>query len=101
MIISRCPKGWTGPKSWNGEPIEGSSRAHVISIPVELEDMEQLDLLAGWLKSYHPEELFDENGKLISELAALPPKGDKRMAANPMSNGGLDPKPLVCSDYRK
>lgn len=101
VIIFRSPKGWTGPKSWNGEPIEGSFRAHQIPIPVDAEDMEHADSLAGWLKSYHPEELFDENGKLIPELAALPPKGDKRMAANPITNGGLDPKPLVLPDYRK
>lgn len=101
VIIFRSPKGWTGPKSWNGEPIEGSFRAHQIPIPVDAEDMEHADSLAGWLKSYHPEELFDENGKLIPELAALPPKGEQRMAANPITNGGIDPKPLVLPDYRK
>ncbi|OLS10547.1 phosphoketolase, partial [Lacticaseibacillus casei] len=101
VIIFRSPKGWTGPKSWNGEPIEGSFRAHQIPIPVDAEDMEHADSLAGWLKSYHPDKLFDENGKLIPELAALPPKGDQRMAANPITNGGIDPKPLVLPDYRK
>jgi xylulose-5-phosphate/fructose-6-phosphate phosphoketolase len=100
MLIFRAPKGWTGPKEWDGEPIENSFRAHQIPIPVDQNDMEHADALTAWLKSYHPEELFDDNGTLKSEIQALAPKGNQRMAKNPITNGGIDPKPLELPDYR-
>ena len=100
LIIFRAPKGWTGPKEWDDAPIEGSFRAHQIPIPVDQNDMEHADALVSWLKSYHPEELFDENGTLKPEIRDLAPKGQQRMAMNPITNGGLDPKPLTLPDYR-
>ncbi|MBA1434074.1 phosphoketolase family protein [Bombilactobacillus bombi] len=100
VIIFRAPKGWTGPKQWDNEPIENSFRAHQIPIPVDQNDMEHADALVEWLKSYHPEELFDENGTLKPEIRALTPKGEQRMAMNPITNGGIDPKPLALPDYR-
>ena len=100
MIIFRAPKGWTGPKYWDNEPIEGSFRAHQIPIPVDQNDMEHADALVEWLKSYRPEELFNEDGSLKPELAALTPKGDKRMAANPHTNPGKLIKDLILPDYR-
>lgn len=101
VIIFRAPKGWTGPKTWAGEPIEGSFRAHQIPIPVNQKDMTHVDALVEWLESYKPEELFDENGTLIPELRALAPKGEQRMSTNPITNGGIDPKDLNLPDYRK
>ena len=100
MIILRAPKGWTGPKTWDGKPIEGSFRAHQIPIPVDSEHMEHADALAEWLKSYKPEELFDENGTLKPEIRATFPDGDARMAANPITNGGKDQKQLDLPDWR-
>lgn len=100
VIIVRTPKGWTGPKTWDGEPIEGSFRAHQIPIPVKRDDMTHADSLEGWLKSYGPDELFDENGVLLPELKALTPKGDKRMAANPITNMGYNTKPLVLPNFK-
>ncbi|ANK60297.1 MULTISPECIES: phosphoketolase [Loigolactobacillus] len=101
MIIFRAPKGWTGPKTWDGEPIEGSFRAHQIPIPVDANDMEHSDSLTAWLKSYRPEELFDEKGSLKPELRNLAPKGMRRMAVNPITNGGIDPHDLRLPDYKK
>ncbi|GAB5054520.1 phosphoketolase family protein [Pediococcus parvulus] len=100
VIIFRSPKGWTGPKTWDGAVIEGTFRAHQIPIPVDQADMQHSDALVDWLKSYKPEELFDENGKLKPEIAAIAPKGDKRMAANPITNGGVKPHDLRLPDYR-
>ncbi|MDV7694592.1 phosphoketolase [Pediococcus parvulus] len=101
VIIFRSQKGWTGPKTWDGAVIEGTFRAHQIPIPVDQADMQHSDALVDWLKSYKPEELFDENGKLKPEIAAIAPKGDKRMAANPITNGGVKPHDLRLPDYRK
>jgi len=101
MIIFRAPKGWTGPKEWDGKPIEGSFRAHQIPIPVEQNDMEHADKLVAWLKSYRPEELFDEIGKLKPEFAEIAPKGDKRMAANPHTNPGKLIRNLILPDFRE
>ncbi|WP_125590015.1 phosphoketolase family protein [Companilactobacillus jidongensis] len=100
VIIFRAPKGWTGPKTWDGVPIEGSFRAHQIPIPVDQNDMEHADALVDWLKSYKPEELFNEDGSLKSEIAEMAPKGTKRMAMNPIVNGGVDPQPLKLPDYK-
>jgi len=89
MIVLRSPKGWTGPKTVDGLPIEGTFRAHQVPLIVDANHPEHLDQLERWLKSYRPEELFDETGRLIPELAALSPKGQHRMGANPHANGGL------------
>lgn len=101
MIIFRAPKGWTGPKEWDGKPIEGSFRAHQIPIPVDQNDMEHADKLVAWLKSYRPEELFDESGKLKPKFAEIAPKGDKRMAANPHTNPGKLIRNLILPDFRE
>ena len=101
MIIFRAPKGWTGPKEWDGKPIEGSFRAHQIPIPVDQNDMEHADKLVAWLKSYRPEELFDESGKLKPEFSEIAPKGDKRMAANPHTNPGKLIRNLILPDFRE
>ena len=101
MIVFRAPKGWTGPKEWDGKPIEGSFRADQIPIPVDQNDMEHADKLVAWLKSYRPEELFDESGKLKPEFAEIAPKGDKRMAANPHTNPGKLIRDLILPDFRE
>lgn len=88
MIVLRTPKGWTGPKEWKGVPIEGTFRAHQVPLTEVRHNPEQLRLLEDWLLSYHPEELFDEYGRLTQELADLAPEGQRRMGANPYANGG-------------
>jgi xylulose-5-phosphate/fructose-6-phosphate phosphoketolase len=88
MIILRTLKGWTGPKEWNGVPIEGTFRAHQVPLTEVKENPEQLKLLEQWMRSYEPEKLFDQNGRLVPELAELAPQGDLRMGANPEANGG-------------
>ena len=98
MIVLRTPKGWTGPKVVDGLQIEGSFRAH--QVPLSMESPEHLDLLKEWLESYHAEELFDEKGRLIPELAELAPKGDARLGANPHANGGLLLQDLCLPDFR-
>lgn len=101
MIVLRTPKGWTGPKQWNNEAIEGNFRAHQVPIPVSAFKMEKIADLEKWLKSYKPEELFDENGTIIKEIRDLAPEGLKRMAVNPITNGGIDSKPLKLQDWKK
>ncbi|MCQ4672006.1 phosphoketolase family protein [Lactonifactor longoviformis] len=98
MIILRTPKGWTGPKIVDSNEIEGTFRAH--QVPMTMEQPEHLELLKEWLLSYHPEELFDENGRLIPELEELAPKGKRRMGANPHANGGLLLRDLRLPDFR-
>ncbi|MGX7352829.1 phosphoketolase [Enterococcus canis] len=94
MIVFRSPKGWTGPKIWDGDPIEGSFRAHQVPIPIDREHMEHADHLVSWMKSYRPEELFTDDGQLVDDIKAiLPPKG-RRMAQNPVTNGGKVLTPL-------
>ncbi|MDA2920617.1 phosphoketolase family protein [Desulfobacterota bacterium AH_259_B03_O07] len=88
MIILQTPKGWTGPKVVDGLPIEGTFRSHQVPLPNVRENPDHLRILEEWMLSYKPEELFDENGGLIPELAELAPKGDRRMGANPHANGG-------------
>ena len=100
IIILRTPKGWTGPKEVNGKEVEGSFRSH--QIPIDLAtNPENIEILEKWLKSYHPEELFDKNGKLKSDIQELAPKGNKRMGANPHTNGGKLLKELNVPDFRK
>ncbi len=98
MIVLRTPKGWTGPKVVDGQQIEGSFRAH--QVPITMEKPEHLEQLKEWMESYHPEELFDENGRLKPEIAELTPKGNARMGANPHANGGLLLKDLRLPDFR-
>jgi len=87
-IILRTPKGWTGPKEVDGLPIEGTFRAHQVPVADVRENAEHLNILEQWMRSYHPEDLFDEHGRFVPELAALAPQGDRRMGANPNANGG-------------
>jgi len=101
MIILRSPKGWTGPKVVDGYKIEGNFRAHQIPIAVSASaPPEHLQLLENWMKSYRPEELFDNNGTLLAELQDLAPKGIRRMGANPHANGGLLLQQLHLPDFR-
>lgn len=100
VVIFRAPKGWTGPKEWDGVPIENSFRAHQIPIPVDQNHMEHIDALLDWMKSYKPEELFNDDGSLKDDIKETIPADDKRMASNPVVNGGLDPKPLTLPDYK-
>jgi xylulose-5-phosphate/fructose-6-phosphate phosphoketolase len=99
MIILRTPKGWTCPAEVDGHKLEGFWRAHQVPLQVR-ESPGHLDLLERWLRSYRPQELFDESGRLIPELKALAPEGDRRLSANPVTNGGLVRKPLRLPDFR-
>lgn len=101
MLILRTPKGWTGPKVSEGKQIEGTFRAHQVPIVVNNENKKNLSLLEEWLRSYKPEELFDEDGKLKKELKELAPTKDKRMGSNINANGGEILKPLRTPDFRK
>lgn len=100
MIILKTKKGWTGPKEVKGNVIEGTFRAHQVPISISRDNPENLRLLEDWLRSYHPEELFTSDGKLISELECMHPTGNRRMSANPVANGGLLLKELRTPDFR-
>lgn len=100
MIILRSPKGWTGPKEVDGKKTEDYWRSHQVPLAEMASNPEHVKLLEAWMKSYKPEELFDESGRLIPELAALAPKGERRMGANPHANGGLLLKDLKMPDFR-
>ncbi len=100
MIVLRTPKGWTGPKVVDGQPVQGTFRAHQAPLSELAKRPEHLRMLEQWMKSYKPEELFDENGRLRPELAELAPKRRRRMGANPHANGGLLLKELKLPDYR-
>lgn len=100
MIILRSPKGWTGPKYVDGKHIEGTFRSHQVPITDPVSNPQHLQQLEEWLKSYKPDELFDRNGRLNSDLADLAPAGDRRMGANPHANGGLLLKDLIMPDFR-
>ncbi len=89
MLVLRTPKGWTGPKVVDGVPVEDTWRAHQVPVMGARQDPEHRRMLEEWMRSYRPEELFDEEGRVVEELAALPPTGDRRMSANPHANGGL------------
>ncbi len=88
MIILRTPKGWTGPKVVDGLPVEGTFRAHQVPLATVRENPQHLQMLEAWMKSYRPEELFDDEGRLVAHLAEMAPKGERRMGANPHVNGG-------------
>jgi xylulose-5-phosphate/fructose-6-phosphate phosphoketolase len=101
MIILRTPKGWTGPKEVDGVPTEGTFRSHQVPMADVRTNPGHLALLETWMRSYRPEELFDERGTLRPELAALPPRGARRMSANPHANGGLLLRDLRLPDHRQ
>jgi xylulose-5-phosphate/fructose-6-phosphate phosphoketolase len=101
MIVLRSPKGWTGPKEVDGHKVEGFWRAHQVPLSGMRENPAHLKILEDWMRSYRPEELFDENGRLIPELKALAPTGTRRMSANPHANGGLLRKALRLPDFRE
>ncbi|MEA4276371.1 phosphoketolase family protein [Mycoplasma sp. 21DD0573] len=98
-LVVRTPKGWTGPHTYNGLTYEGSFRSHQVPLPVTSEKPATLDLLKEWLTSYHPEELFDENAKFKAEYAEIAPKGAKRMAMHPITNGGVNPRALNLPEW--
>ncbi|KQW39104.1 phosphoketolase [Rhizobacter sp. Root404] len=99
MIVLVTPKGWTGPKTVDGLPVEGTWRSHQVPL-ADLQSDEHLGQLSDWLRSYRPDELFDADGALIPELAALAPVGVQRMGCNPHTNGGAVCQPLVMPDFR-
>lgn len=101
-IVLRTPKGWTGPKEVDGLPVEGTFRAHQVPVADVKTKPEHLHILEEWMRSYKPEELFDEQGRVLPELAALAPRDDRRMSANPHANGGkllVDLDLLAFTDY--
>ena len=100
MIVLRTPKGWTGPKEVDGLPAEGSWRSHQVPLAGLADNPDHLRQLEEWLRSYRPEELFEEDGALRAELRALAPEGERRMGANPHANGGILLRPLELPDFR-
>src|SRR5436190_9984604 len=100
MLILRTPKGWTGPHEVDGVPVEGTWRSHQVPVTDVRGNPDHLRLLEDWLRSYRAEELFDEQGRLVPELAELPPRGARRMSANPHTNGGTLLRDLVLPDFR-
>jgi len=100
MIILVTPKGWTGPKVVDGQPVEGTFRAHQVPLSEPTEHPEHLEILEHWMRSYKPEELFDAHGRLIPELAELAPTGTRRMGANPHANGGILLHDLIMPDFQ-
>ena len=100
MIVLRSPKGWTGPRFVDGIAIEGTFRAHQVPLTEVRTNPAHLQILESWMRSYRPEELFDESGALVPEVAALAPAGTHRMSANPNSNGGAILRKLLLPDFR-
>ncbi len=100
MIVLRSPKGWTGPPMVDGKQVEGTFRAHQVPIPSARTNAAHREALEGWMRSYGPEELFDDNGSPVEQLIALPPKGERRMSDNPVANGGLLVVDLDLPDFR-
>ncbi|MBJ8347089.1 phosphoketolase [Antrihabitans sp. YC2-6] len=100
MIVLRTPKGWTGPKTVDGQPVEGTWRAHQVPLSETRTNAEHRRQLEEWLRSYRPEELFDATGQLVTELKALAPTGIRRMSANPHANGGRMLRDLTMPDFR-
>jgi xylulose-5-phosphate/fructose-6-phosphate phosphoketolase len=100
MIVLRTPKGWTGPKEVDGLPVEGTWRAHQVPLAETRTNAEHRRELEAWMRSYRPEELFDDDGRLVAELRALAPEGERRMSANPHANGGLLLRDLELPDFR-
>jgi len=100
IIVLRSPKGWTGPKEVDGLSVEGTFRAHQVPLAVDSEHPGHVEILESWMKSYKPEELFDDSGRLISELRELAPEGEHRMGATPHANGGVLLRDLRMPDFR-
>jgi xylulose-5-phosphate/fructose-6-phosphate phosphoketolase len=100
MIVFNSPKGWTGPKVVDGLPVEGTYRAHQVPLSEPRKYPEHLKLLESWMRSYRPQELFDQNGRLVPELEELAPEGERRMGANPHANGGILLRDLRLPDFR-
>jgi xylulose-5-phosphate/fructose-6-phosphate phosphoketolase len=100
MIVLRSPKGWTGPRTVDGLRVEGTFRSHQVPLLVDAEHPGHVAQLESWMRSYRPQELFDEDGRLMPELAELAPRGDRRMGANPHTNGGLLLRDLRMPDFR-
>ncbi|HET7675607.1 MAG TPA: phosphoketolase family protein [Gammaproteobacteria bacterium] len=100
VLVLRTPKGWTGPKEVDGVKVEGTFHSHQVPLPETRANPEHRKQLEEWMKSYHPEELFDEQGRLVPELRELAPRGNRRMGANPHANGGLLLRELVLPDFR-
>jgi xylulose-5-phosphate/fructose-6-phosphate phosphoketolase len=100
MIVLRSPKGWTGPKEVDGQPVEGTFRSHQVPLSETRTNQAHRRLLETWMHSYRPEELFDDEGRLVAELRALPPQGERRMSGNPHANGGLLLRGLEMPDFR-
>ena len=100
VIVFRSPKGWTGPREVDGNPVEDCFRAHQVPISMGPDTEKHLPILEQWLRSYHPEELFDEEGRPVELLRSFAPKGDRRMGANPHANGGLLLRDLRTPDFR-
>ena len=100
VIVLRTPKGWTGPRKVDGKPVEGTWRSHQVPLAELFEKPEHLKMLEDWMKSYRPHELFDDAGRLRPDLAALAPTGERRMSANPHTNGGLLLRDLRLPDFR-
>src|SRR4051794_17118252 len=100
VIVLKTPKGWTGPREVDGLPVEGTWRAHQVPLAEARQNPEHLAMLETWMRSYHPEELFDEAGTLVPPLAALAPRGGRRIGANPHANGGLLLRELRLPDFR-
>ncbi|GAA2869898.1 phosphoketolase [Nonomuraea rubra] len=101
MIILRTPKGWTGPKEVDGKPVEGTWRAHQVPLPTVRENAGHLAMLEEWMRSYRPEELFGPDGRPVADVLATVPRGERRMSANPHTNGGELLEPLRLPDFRR
>jgi xylulose-5-phosphate/fructose-6-phosphate phosphoketolase len=100
LIVLRTPKGWTGPKEVDGLPVENTWRSHQVPLAETRENPEHRRALEEWMRSYRPEELFDDEGRLVPELRAIAPEGERRMSANPHTNGGRLMRALVLPDFR-
>src|SRR6185503_10437954 len=101
MIVLDTPKGWTGPDIVDGKKVEGTFRSHQVPLAGLASNPEHLEMLEEWMRGYRPEELFDENGRLMPQLAELAPRGTRRMGANPHANGGLLLRDLRLPEFRR
>jgi xylulose-5-phosphate/fructose-6-phosphate phosphoketolase len=101
MVVLRTPKGWTGPVEVDGQPVEGTWRSHQVPFGAVRDHPERLRALEAWMRSYRPEELFDEEGRPLPDLVSWLPKGDRRMGSNPHTNGGVLLKDLTLPDFRE
>jgi xylulose-5-phosphate/fructose-6-phosphate phosphoketolase len=101
LLVLRTPKGWTGPRELNGVRIEGTFRSHQVPLPAVREHPEQLAMLQQWMRSYRPEELFDERGAPVPQVTGLAPRGERRLGANPRTNGGERLRPLDLPDFTR